>query len=541
MHRRFRALFSAAVLAAPLVVVAAPAASAYAAPYVFVSPTLDRDNPAHPVTVTVDVKGEGVARVRAWLADSQFGGSWAALGDLRLIKGTAQDGTWQGSVPVSVEEHPGEHWAVAYAEDANGRLLAQNSNTFQACYLPVYSGVKAAPAVADADHRTVTASGAISYRTSKGAAPRPASGLPVSLLGTPGTTETGADGRFTVGGDADRRPVLANAAKGVVCEGRETVPVTFKQTATAISARLSAPDPVPAGSTVTVRGELVRAGTGGPVFLGIGEEVQAWILPFDGGDSRYIGRVEKLGAGGSFEFSFAATPGELVVHYTPNSTGFFTQSEVRQPLEVGTARAVTAFSGANAGPEPVALNGTVTTSGRLLSNGAAVKDATVDVEFSANGTSGWTRVGRGTTDSAGAFSVGAPAARDGYWRVRYAGSSAYRPVVSGTDFVDARYATAISSFNAAPEPVRKGKALTVQGKLSRNVGGWKPGSGATVKIYFRRAGASSWTLAGTTRSASDGVFRKSFTAKQDGTWRAVYAGSATYMPVTGADDYVDVR
>ncbi|TYK50995.1 hypothetical protein [Actinomadura decatromicini] len=142
----------------------------------------------------------------------------------------------------------------------------------------------------------------------------------------------------------------------------------MKQTATAISARISAPNPVPAGGTVTVRGGLVRAGTGGPVSLGTGEDVNAWIIPFEGGDSKYLGRVEKLGDDGSFEFSFTASPGELLV---------------------------------------------LTTSGRLLSNGAAVKGATVDVEFSANGTSGWARVGQGTTDSAGAFSVGAPAVRDG--------------------------------------------------------------------------------------------------------------------------------
>lgn len=539
MQRRVSALISAVVLAAPIVVIIASAASA--APYVYVHAEMDRDDPAHPVTVTVEAEGEGIARVEAWFADSKFGRSWASVGDLRLVSGTVQDGTWQGTLPISVEEHPGDHWAVAYVEDADGGVLAQGGNVFQACYASVYSGVTATPAVVDADHRTVTTSGGISYRTSKDAPSQPAGGLPVKLLGTPGTAETGADGRFTVRGDAEVRPELSNDAKGVVCSGRGTIPVTVRQTATVISARVSAADPVPAGSTVTVRGEVVRAGTDGPVFLGPGEAVEAWIRPFDGGDYRLLGKVEKLGDGGSFEFSFTASPGELVVQYAPNSTGLFTRSEIRQPLEVGTPRAVTAFSGANAGPEPVALNGTVTTSGRLLAGGAAVKGATVDVEFSANGTSGWTRVGQGTTSSTGAFSVGAPAARDGYWRVRYAGSSAYRPAMSGADFVDARYRTAITSFNAAPEPVRKGRTLTVQGKLSRYVGGWKPGSGAPVKIYFRRAGTSSWALAGTTRSASNGVFRKSFTARLDGTWRAVYPGSATYLPTTGAGDSVDVR
>ncbi|GAA3931278.1 hypothetical protein GCM10023085_10800 [Actinomadura viridis] len=41
----------------------------------------------------------------------------------------------------------------------------------------------------------------------------------------------------------------------------------------------------------------------------------------------------------------------------------------------------------------------------------------------------------------------------------------------------ARYRT--TSFNAAAEPVREGRTLTVQGKLSRYVGGWKPWSDGT--------------------------------------------------------------
>ncbi|WP_030177013.1 hypothetical protein [Spirillospora albida] len=335
MKRRLPALLSAVLLSAPLAVAAAP--PAYAAPYVNVHPVLDRDDPAHPVTVTVRVRGEGVAQVRAWFADSRFGGGWAALGYLRLISGTAQDGTWQGTLPVSVEEHPGEHWAVVYAEDAEGRKLAEGANTFRACYSPVYSGVTATPAVIDADHRTVTASGAISYRTSRDAPPQPADGLPVKLLGTPGTTETGADGRFTVQGDATARPELYNDAEGVVCQGRQTIPATVQQTITALSARLGFTGPVPAGSTVTVRGELVRGGAGGPAFLGPGEVIQAWIRPFDGGDLRYLGSVDELGPGGSYAISFAATPGELIVQYVPNANGLLLPSERRRTLEVTPA------------------------------------------------------------------------------------------------------------------------------------------------------------------------------------------------------------
>lgn len=331
MKRRLPALVSAVLLTTPLTVaVAAP--PAHAAPHLVVYAAMDKDDPAHPVTVTVRVRGEGVARIRGWFTDSRYGPSWAALGDLRQVGGTSQDSTWQGTLPVSVEERPGQHWAVVKAEDADGRMLAQQANVFQACYTPVYSDITATPPVIHADRRNVTASGAISYRTSWTAPLQPAGALPVKLLGTSGTTETGADGRFTVRGDAEVRPELYTDAKGVVCQGRTAIPVMIRQTATMISALLSAPHPYPPGGEITVRGRLMRAVTGGPVFLAAGEAVEAWILPSDGSSSRYLGQVQQLGADGSYEFSFVPTSGELLVQYVPNSTGMFTRSEIRQLL-----------------------------------------------------------------------------------------------------------------------------------------------------------------------------------------------------------------
>jgi hypothetical protein len=92
-----------------------------------------------------------------------------------------------------------------------------------------------------------------------------------------------------------------------------------------------------------------------------------------------------------------------------------------------------------------------------------------------------------------------------------------------------RTRTAISSFNASPEPIKKGRRLTVAGTLKRHTTSWKAFPGQSVKIYFAA------------KTSSTGHFSHTFTADRDGTWRATYAGSSTHLAVTGSGDYVDVR
>lgn len=107
--------------------------------------------------------------------------------------------------------------------------------------------------------------------------------------------------------------------------------------------------------------------------------------------------------------------------------------------------------------------------------------------------------------------------------------------------MDVRYRTAISSFNASPEPVSKGKTITVAGTLKRDTTAWKAFSGQSVKIYFQAKGATTWTYEGTAKTSSTGHFSHGFKAAKDGTWRATYAGGSSYLAVTGSGDYVDVR
>lgn len=115
------------------------------------------------------------------------------------------------------------------------------------------------------------------------------------------------------------------------------------------------------------------------------------------------------------------------------------------------------------------------------------------------------------------------------------------PATSGADYVDVRYRTAISGFNAGPEPIKKGGRLTVSGTLKRDTSAWKAFPGQSVKIYFAADGATTWTYEGTAQTSSTGHFSHAFTAAKNGTWRATYAGSGTYLAVTGSGDHVDVR
>lgn len=99
------------------------------------------------------------------------------------------------------------------------------------------------------------------------------------------------------------------------------------------------------------------------------------------------------------------------------------------------------------------------------------------------------------------------------------------------------------STNAAPEPVRKGRTVTVTGTLSR--ADWDSlryrGYGSRpVSLQFRTT-AGSYRTVKTVSTAKDGGVRATITASKDGCFRFVFPGSATTAAVTSPGDCVDVR
>ncbi|WP_407838663.1 hypothetical protein ACE1OC_23505 [Streptomyces sp. DSM 116496] len=152
----------------------------------------------------------------------------------------------------------------------------------------------------------------------------------------------------------------------------------------------------------------------------------------------------------------------------------------------------------------------------------------VDVEFSADGKTGWTSRKSVAVPTKPGWNAGGykieqklPYTGPGYVRLRYAGT----PSIPGSVTPAVRFErtnTAIPEFNAAPEPAKKGTPITVTGKLNHADPTWKPLAGQRVDYYFRPAGSTAWTWMGLSTTAADGTFRKSFTANRTGSWQARY-------------------
>ncbi|MET4920949.1 DUF5707 domain-containing protein [Streptomyces sp. PSRA5] len=100
------------------------------------------------------------------------------------------------------------------------------------------------------------------------------------------------------------------------------------------------------------------------------------------------------------------------------------------------------------------------------------------------------------------------------------------------------------TVNASPEPVVKGKTITVTGALTR--ADWETKkyaglSGQSVVLQFRKAGTTNYTNVKGIKSATGGALKTTVTASTDGYYRFTYAGIASTAAVSAVGDYVDVK
>ncbi|KUM72501.1 single-stranded DNA-binding protein [Streptomyces curacoi] len=100
------------------------------------------------------------------------------------------------------------------------------------------------------------------------------------------------------------------------------------------------------------------------------------------------------------------------------------------------------------------------------------------------------------------------------------------------------------TVNASPEPVKKGKTITVTGKLSR--ANWEDNqyhgyTNQPVKLQFRKKGSSTYTTVKTIKSNSTGDLKTTVTASVDGYFRYSFAGTSTTPAVNATGDFVDVQ
>ncbi|OPG10708.1 calcium-binding protein [Streptomyces sp. GKU 895] len=146
-----------------------------------------------------------------------------------------------------------------------------------------------------------------------------------------------------------------------------------------------------------------------------------------------------------------------------------------------------------------------------------------------------------------------PRAETGFANNAAAGTWNLGALVSANDFDYIRRDAATTfnvqrasklTVNASPEPVKKGKTLTVTGKLSR--ANWEDNlyhgyAGQSVKLQFRKKGSSTYTTVKTIKTDSTGNLKTTVTAANDGYFRYSFAGTSTTPAVSAAGDFVDVQ
>ncbi|MGH3391606.1 MAG: hypothetical protein ACRDOO_22270 [Actinomadura sp.] len=509
------------------------------------------------LTTRIDVSATSSSDITQITATLRLMGStevFATVEDFALLSGTAADGVWRSATAVTVEDQ--KRYAIDIdATNAAGyhRHLA-NVGVIDNGIAVSFSEFRVTPTEIDVENPDVTVGGRLVQHASDGTA----SGMPgarVTLVSTRGEFRstlaqltTDPDGGFsTTLALASTQEVQALFTAGATYRPATTqkITVTRKILPTRVSISVRS-NPGVVGEKITLVGRLERqslngtwAGMAGQtvgIMVSLGSSWYDVATATTGSDGSYVANVVIPGYGG-WAVQFPADPAQHPV------AGYrFSSEAVPQLVDADYRTAVTGF---NATPEPVGKGATVTGKGRLvrtLADGttAGVPEAYLDLEFSADGRT-WTFQDQATTDGNGYVTTSATAAKDGYWRLRYEGDGYHLPATGGSDHVDVKYRTSLSSFNAAPEPVAKGKTITVSGKLNRYVTAWGPLGGKTVYIYFRPYKATAWTYMGVATSDKYGKWHRGFKASRDGTWYAKYKGSDTYLPVTSGGDYVDVR
>ncbi|MFI8349948.1 hypothetical protein [Streptomyces sp. NPDC085596] len=100
------------------------------------------------------------------------------------------------------------------------------------------------------------------------------------------------------------------------------------------------------------------------------------------------------------------------------------------------------------------------------------------------------------------------------------------------------------TVNASPEPVKKGKTITVTGALTR--ASWDDSryfgyTKQSVKLQFMKKGGSAYTTLKTVKTDSKGNLKTTVKASADGYFRYSFAGTSTTPAIDSTADFVDVK
>jgi hypothetical protein len=121
------------------------------------------------------------------------------------------------------------------------------------------------------------------------------------------------------------------------------------------------------------------------------------------------------------------------------------------------------------------------------------------------------------------------------------------PAKADLAFQILRRATFGTSFGASPEPVKKGKKITLKATLKRvDLSQYKTLSyvgfaKAPVQVQFKATGASKYKTVKTVKTAKGGKVSTTIKATKSGKWRLYFAGYTTTSATTSAVDGLKVK
>ncbi|TYK50517.1 hypothetical protein [Actinomadura decatromicini] len=546
--RRSSALLATAVLAAASFLVPATAEADVTDSWLTL--TFDRLSKDRVARIKLSAKSpSGVTGVVAKMRYKSTSAEPYATVPLQRTEGTDNDGVWQTDYQTDINAHPGLTVVEVLITTRDTHSYSKWSN-FNDCYTTTIADLTASPAAIDVEHQDVTLRGRAMFQTDGESAPQPAPNATVNGptsqrpdgTTSPNTATTGADGTFTMRYTGAPRATANVPAQGPLCGRGGTAPLTVTKQTTEVTAKRAPGPAVAPGAEITVEGKVVRHGSTGTVPA-VGATVSVDI-PSDMAQTHPMGVT---GADGTYKITFKAgpEPGKSAfptVH--AGDSGFLVGSDADLGLMwVGNGSKLVDFE-TDKNPSPFPYGDPFVASVRLdLSPGILTETKQpVYLEYSFDDKT-WKTWETATLDGEGSVYFGADKAvtKDAYWRARYPGSALSAPAVTESRFVDVKYRTEIYNFNASPEPVAKGKTITVQGLLNRFQAVAGPAPNAPVAVYFKPAGSSGWTKMADTKTATNGWFKKTFKATKDGTWMARFLESGNYLGSNAPTDYVDVR
>ncbi|MGW7645492.1 hypothetical protein [Streptomyces bobili] len=216
----------------------------------------------------------------------------------------------------------------------------------------------------------------------------------------------------------------------------------------------------------------------------------------------------------------------------------------------------TQFSAMNAAPEPARKGAVLTVTGRLTQPDWNFQETDgtkalvgyagqpVRLQFKKSGSSSYTTVKTVTSGTDGTVKATSTANFSGTWRWSFAQNTTSSASTSAEDVV-ALLKVAKLRVNAGPEPVVKGRKLTVTGRLTRATTDaattFTGYAGQSVRLQFKKSGSSSYTTVKTATTNASGYLTTTVTATAAGTWRWSYTGSITVASANATGDGVNLR